>query len=406
MGNLFENPEMRDAVIYEFTNSPYEALIYADSLRFEKGNKTIGLVDQFQGKRPVVLNYDFAVLRKELRLGFIHTLIMDSHIVDALHRFVSGKGKQDEDSKFVVTQFLNHVSQIKCDYNPVFYMVENWAKSPEEVYLKTTSEKLTSLLTLHAMDEEIFLRSGEISLKQEAIDYYFEKYDASSIEECALRWAESLINVNAFDMYKKHTRLTYACLLKMVLIHFLNPEVSEKNIIDKTHQFIKFLVEDLDIMLMREFSLAIYYFSNLAGRFLNIQPNMSYKKAAKNLRATAWDMLLLRLPEMLLEPSRLPEVNTSYIVTSEDKLLAVGELFNLESLFYPNSKSFGTPALSTKSENFDSKISQENLDLLFQELSQLSFIRRQIDYDIKLDDSKVEWIINDLEHQLGHLCRG
>jgi hypothetical protein len=402
--NLFEQPSMQHAHIYEFTRSPYEALFYSDSFKFESNKKKIGVVDQFQGKRPLVLNKDFAVHEKELELQFVHTLILDSHILDAFHRFVSGKGKLDEDLKIVVVKFLKHVSELNCDYSPVFYLVENWAKSSKEQYLKTSTEKLTSLLTLHCMDENIFIEKEEIHVKEEALSHYFKQYSANSLDACAYKWAESFLNEGAFNHYISLTKVSYACLLKMVLIHFVNPSLNEKNILKKVDEFQKFLIEELDILLGREFNLSVYYFSNFAGKFINVQPNMKHSKAVKNLKATAWDLLLLRLPEFLLDPSTLPEVNTAYIVTSEEKLSSVGDMFNLESLFYSRPGSAGTPMISFESELFESIISKKNLDNMFKQLSDLSMERSINNDKSPIHEVKLDWLIDNLEHQLKYLC--
>jgi hypothetical protein len=395
---------MKDAHIFELSNSPYKAQFYDKSFHFESNTKKIGIVDQFQGKRPAVLNKEFVIDRKELQFYVVHTLILDSHIVDALHRFISGKGQLDVDSRAVTIDFLKHVSKLNCDYSPMFYLAENMAKSSTAQFLKTSSEKLASLLRLHCMDETSFVENEEIKYKRESLEHYYALYSASNLDDCGANWAKSLIDSDELKYYIGLTKVSYVCLLKMVLIHFMNPSINEKNILSKNQEFEKFLTSELNILLAREVNLALYYFSNFAGKFVNVQPNMSYAKAVKNLKATAWDLLLLRLPEFLLTPSNLPEINTAYIVSSEEKLLSVGDMFNLESIFYSDLKSKSSPKLSFNAEVFESVISQDKLDSLFSDREQLSLNRLQENLAAPISEQKLDWLIENLENQLKYLC--
>lgn len=398
-------PEMYDAHIFDFTNSPYKAQFYNQSFKFEKNKKKIGIVDQFQGKRPIVLNREFVVERKQLDFKFVHTLILDSHIVDVLHRYVSRNGKLDDDTKAVVIDFLTHVSALNCDYSPMFYLAENWAKSTKEQFIKTSSEKLSSILKLHSMDEKIFIETHEIKYKDDSLQHYFELYESNSLEGCGEKWAQSFVKYGAFEYFTSLTKLSYACLLKMVLIHFINPCIEEKNIVFKYYEFEKFLLNDLNLLLGREINLALYYFSSFAGKFVNVQSNMSLKNAKKTLKATAWDLLLLRMPEFLLRPANLPEINTSYVVTSEDKLLSIGDMFNVESLFYASVKDEATPMLSFNTDIFEAVLSKVSIDKLNEHRAKISVKRLEKDLQPVISDQKLDWLIADLELQLGYLCK-
>jgi hypothetical protein len=396
---------MKDVHIFELSNSPYKAQFYDKSFHFKSNAKKIGIVDQFQGKRPIVLNKEFVIDRKKLQFHVVHTLILDSHIVDALHRYISGRGELDVDSRAVTIEFLKHVSRLNCDYSPMFYLAENMAKSSRAQFLKTSSEKLASLLRLHCMEEASFVEYEKIKYKKNSLEHYYALYGASNLNECGANWAKSLIDSGELKHYIGLTQFSYACLLKMVLIHFMNPSINEKNILSKNHEFEFFLTSELNIIMAREVNLALYYFSNFAGKFVNVQPNMSYEKAVKNLKATAWDLLLLRLPEFLLTPSNLPEINTAYIVSSEEKLLSIGDMFNLESIFYSDFNSTALPKLSFNAEVFESVISKDKLDSLFRDREQLSLNRLQKDLAEPISEQKLGWLIEDLEIQLKNLCK-
>lgn len=402
--DYFNQPGMEGLHIFEFSNSPYASFFYEDSLVFERNKKRIGVVDQFQGKRPAILNKDFLVNGKQLQLCFVQTLILDSHVIDGLHRFVSGAGKLDDSARLVIIDFLKHVSRMRCDYSPVFYLVENFAKSPIEQFIKKSSEKLCSLLKLHCMDEEIFIESNRIELKSDAVEYYCSLYKASDLDGCAVNWVESFLATGGLGYYENMIKVSYACLLKMVLLHFMDPKVNQENVLRKNDEFETFLCKDLKVLPARELSLALYYFSNLAGRFVNVQSNMGFDKAVKNLKATAWDLLLLRLPEFLLTPSSLPEVNTAYVVTSEEKLLSVGNMFGVESIYYPDLESKGSPLLSFKTEVFESIISKEKLGCLWRNRAELSIKRAREKTATPISDEMLDWLIEDLENQMRNLC--
>ncbi|EQB8916857.1 hypothetical protein ACYVL9_002692 [Vibrio fluvialis] len=402
--NIFSLPSMEDAHIYELSTSPYQAQFYAKSSQFTSGSKKIGIIDQFQGKRPIVLNREYVVEKKPLEVRIVQTLVLDSHVVDALHRYVSGKGKIDEDTRIVTRDFLVHVSELNCDYSPLFYLAENWAKSSKEQFVKTSSEKLSSILKLHCMDERAFIDRNEIIYKPDSVEHYCELYGAQDLDSCGLNWALSYAENAWFEEWGNLTKLSYACLLKMVLIHFMKPGFSPENILDKYHEFETFLLNELDLMLGRELNLALYYFSNFAGKFISVQPNMKTEKAKKNLKSTAWDLLLLRLPEFLLAPTHLPELNTAYVVTSEDKLLSVGDMFSLETIFYENKTSQGSPILSFDTELFQTVLSKADLITAQNQRSKWIQSRASKGKPDHITPQKLDWLIEDLEIQLGYLC--
>jgi hypothetical protein len=157
--------------------------------------------------------------------------------------------------------------------------------------------------------------------------------------------------------------------------------------------------------LIRELNLAQYYFANLAGKFVNIQSNMNFYKAIKSLKSTAWDLLLLRLPEQLLTPYDLPEINMAYVVTSEEKLLSIGNMFGVEPLFFKDIKSLPSVFLSFNNEDFENIISQDNIQKLRDERIELTLERSRMDKEPIIAEGKLDWLIDDLEKQMKYLCK-
>ncbi|SIQ70293.1 hypothetical protein SAMN05880558_10513 [Aeromonas sp. RU39B] len=403
MQNIFSSQSMENAHIYEFLTSPYESPFYSKSFDISHNDRRIGIIDQFNGKRPIIFNKDFFD-KKKLELNIYQTLVLDSHIVDILHRYVSGIGKLDDNSKLVTRDFLVHVSSLNCDYNPVFYLTENFSKSSKEQFIKTSSGKLSSILKLHCMDEQEYINNNVIKYKKESVEHYCDKYKSVDLDNCGIAWANEFAENHHNNDYREITRLSYACLLKMVLIQFMYPKMSQENIIKKYYEFERFLIEDLNIILARELNLALYYFSNFAGKFVSVQPNMDVEGAKRALLSTAWDLLLLRIPEILLSPTHLPELNLSYIVTSEAKLLDIGDMFNISTVMYKDKKSPAFPILSFNVKKFEKVISEVNLDELNKHGQTLA-ISRITKAPKHISTQSVNWLIADLELQLSYLCK-
>jgi hypothetical protein len=112
----------------------------------------------------------------------------------------------------------------------------------------------------------------------------------------------------------------------------------------KHEELVSFLKDGLGIMLGREAHMALHYFSGIAGRLLGVQASTPYTTALKNIRSTAWDMFLLRVPEGLYTEAP-DELCISYIATQEKQLHTLAKLFTLERIFSTEQNGF-TPIIS------------------------------------------------------------
>ncbi|WP_206361768.1 hypothetical protein, partial [Pseudomonas viridiflava] len=62
--------------------------------------------------------------------------------------------------------------------------------------------------------------------------------------------------------------------------------------------------------------------------------NSSRKKAVRNISATAWDLMLLRMPELLLKPPVTGgHVEVAFVATHEQKLAELAQLMAIHTLF-------------------------------------------------------------------------
>lgn len=399
--NYFSYSNDKDAHFFEIAASPYESKFYSESKIFGAGEHKIHIIDQFCGKSPALFNHEFCTNDKELFLKYWCSITLDSNVVCLLHEFVTNRTGMSADKCNAIHAFLTHLTKVNYDYSPIFYVMESFFKSAEKEFYECVPKALTSILKLHAMNTNSFLKGGDISLEPKAIQYYQELYQADSLEECGLNWAKNIIiDLNKSDL-EYTVKLIYASLLKMVLIKFAD----NKGIYKKSEEFEKFMMVDLKIRLARESSLALYYFSNLAGKLINTQANMSFDSAIHDLKATAWDLYLLKLPEQLLTPTFLPEINISYVATSEVKLYEIGKLFDIQHLACrTDNDGAGIPVLSFDMLDIEKKIGEQAVTKLLKRNEEISFERMSKEKIEGINPTKLDGLINDLEIQLSYLC--
>lgn len=384
--------------ILEIKDSPFKSEYYKDSFKFIKNKEELGIIDFYNGKLPIVLNEEFFESGK---LDVMHctTIILDSNVLDGLNQYINSYEKMNNDRKEVIENFLLHVSTVNCDYTPIFCLLENKYKSSKEIFLTTSAKKLTSLLKFHSMDSNIFKESKKIEPKKEALEHYYKLYNASNLEECGKNWASKFYNYNTNE-YNDLVDLSYICILKMILIHYINPKINSLNIINKYYEFNKFMLDKIGIYLGRENILSLYYFAGLVGKFISIQPNTKYENAIDNLKSTSWDLTLLKLPEMLMNPHNLPEINTSFIATFEKKLFDFGKLFNIDKLIYTQNNWYSIPIISFNYEIFSEYLEKEHFDEILLENEKIINERRKKENIKHISKYDLKCLIENLENQL------
>lgn len=400
--NYFVGTGDKHAHFFEIAASPYESLFYKESKVFGEGTHKIHIIDQFSGKRPALFNHEFCTNSDMLKLHYWCSITLDSNVVSLLHEYVTNKAEMNVHRREATKDFIVHLAKENCDFSPMFYVIESFFKSNEDEFYEHVPKTLASILKLHCMHENEFATKGTISLKEDAIQYYFNLYGANSFKECGLNWAKEIVKgLNNIDTEYK-VKLTYSCVLKMVLIKFMD----NKGVYKKTEEFEKFMMNELGIRLARESSLALYYFCNLAGKFINTQANMALSDAIHDLKATAWDLWLLKLPEQLLTPNYLPELNTSYVATSEVKLYEIGNMFDIQHLACrTDDVGVGAPVLSFDMCEIEKKIGDKAVTKLLKRNEEISFKRLSVGSVQSISPHKLDILISDLETQLSYLCR-
>ena len=167
----FLGTEDKHAHFFEIAASPYDSMFYSDSKVFGNGEHKIHIIDQFCGKRPALFNHEFCTNDDELKLNFWCSITLDSNVVSLLHELVTNRSEMNGDQHDATHEFLRHLTEVNCDYSPIFYVMESFFKSDEDNFYEHVPKVLSSVLKLHSMNEAIFLKDGVITPKPDAIKY-------------------------------------------------------------------------------------------------------------------------------------------------------------------------------------------------------------------------------------------
>lgn len=312
----------KESFIWEISASPYQSEFLRESIQFGTSNP-IFLVDQFGGKRPAIFNKEF-IEQGSIQFGMYPSALLDSNIIDQLDRFVL-KGHTTDG--FIC--FLRFLSQRRWDSSPIFYYLEHFSKSSLDDFRKNAVRRTESLLKVHSMNDSHFIETGQLIADEKAVAHYFSTSGATSLKEVAEKRVERFIQRHSKATLLSMIEAIEIALLKMVLIRKF--EYNGASPAQQYREFMRFLKNDLGMLLGREAHLAIHYFCDNAGRLLGIQPNTPKEKAKSIIKSTAWDMYLLRLPEIMFSESP-SEVCISYVATQEKQLQKLAQLFSIERI--------------------------------------------------------------------------
>lgn len=307
---------------WEVRNSPYSSPFLEGTRQFGESSP-LYLVDQFKGRRPALFNDEFLSSGK-IAFRMYPSAVLDSNVLDAISKRVSGTLVSDG-----LEDFLCFVTEKGWDFSPVFYLMEHFAKSPRHDFLPNAIRRTEALLRLHTMDEERFLATGKIAPNPMAVEHYTSEAGARTLREVAEDRVESFTRDYGRHAPNEIIEATRIALIKMILIQKLeHPKASPAR---KHEEFIRFLRKDLGIMLAREAHLALHYFCDLTGKLLGIQSSTPVEKALGIVRSTAWDIFLLRFPEVLFSESP-PELCIAYVATHEKRLQELARLLTIERI--------------------------------------------------------------------------
>lgn len=337
---------MKKSYYWEIQNSPYPSPFLSGTKTFGESNP-IFLVDQLNGKRPAVFNESF-LATGEITFPMYPSALLDSNIMDAIDNRVQKNAKLDG-----LEEFLHFLTLNKWDFSQLFYYMEHYSKSSNEDFLKNATRRTESYLKVFSMNQEHFLSTQEIIIDPAAVEFYLASTPHKNLSELAEEKTVAFTEKFDKNFLSNAIESIEIALIKMVLIEKV--EFKGAPPLQKHSELINFLKDGLGIMLGREAHLALHYFSGSAGRLLGIQASTPYNTALKNIRSTAWDMFLLRVPEGLYTEAP-NELCISYIATQEKQLHTLARLYTLERIFSTERNGF-IPIISYNMEMLPPEIS-------------------------------------------------
>ena len=308
--------------VWEIKDSPYPSNFLQKSRSFE-GKNPIFLVDQYSGKRPMLLNDEF-LSNRTITFKMRPCALLDSNIVDTIKKLVE-EGKYDES----LDSFFRFIRGSGWFPMLGFYYAEQHAKSNFKDFYHNTVSRTESLLRFCTMSEEHFLKSQKIVADPELLAYYTDSFSTSSITKMAKSSVDEYIQESKKWSLQSLIEATEIALMKMVLIRKV--EMVKCPVVEQYEALLEFMCSGLRVMLKREAHLALHYFCDNAGKLLGVQSSTKAEKAYKMIRATAWDMFLLRMPEALFSQS-LDDVCVTYVATHEKALRKLAELYTIDRI--------------------------------------------------------------------------
>lgn len=318
---------MKDESFYwDISNSPYKSDFLEESMIFGI-NEPIFLIDQFNGKRPIIINQEF-IDKGNISFNMFPSALLDSNVINKIDGLIQHGKKTDG-----LIEFLKFLSSRQWDSSAMFYYLEHFSKSSVETFRKNAIRRTESLLTLHSMNDEIYVKTGTITPNNEAIAHYLLSSNSSSLREVAEKRVDDFIISYNKESLTQMIETIEIALIKMVLIR--KYEMKNSSPIEQYNEFIRFLEYDLEIMLAREAHLSLHYFFDKAGRLLVIQSNTPIEKATSIIKSTAWDIFLLRMPEIMFH-NNPEEICIAYVSTQEKKLQSLAKLFTIENIAFQN----------------------------------------------------------------------
>ena len=389
----------RNTHLYEVGDSPYPSLLDHSAAFGEKYR--IHVIDPFARRRPLLVTHDILSSNADYPLQFTVTLVLDSQMASTLHAYRLGREAMDPDRRRAVQCLLRFASSRGFDYNPLFYLMESFYCNDRAVFIDNVAPVATSLLYLHSMDSKQFNETDELRLNPDALDYYFTLYGQRTLEDCGTACIERFLrDYQAHDMLQG-LRVSYLCLLKMTLIH----KRISGHIEVKFDEYQRFIRDELGCAVAYESLLATYYFADLAGNFMRVQPGMELARAKRVLWSIAWDLMLLRIPEYLLTPRHLPRVNLGYACSADRYLVELGKLFSIMRMIVrSDSDEIVGPLLAMDLTALEKKVGTAAVGTISDIAARSWHSHRRFEYSESWKH-RIKAMVQDLEMQLVNLCR-
>ena len=293
------------------------------SMSVGNGRERYLIIDHLAGMQPILINHDFLVLGKD-QIKFVPTVFLDSNVVSYLHQYRSGKNGFRSTRRGLATRsLLTRLTILGWDYNPLFYLLEALSRNAFEDTFPYASQFMETMLQFHTMDKSTFLASGEVVADPARVRDYLTGSAASTLSELAQQHVHGFATDLSLDAQALDLQLVYMALLKAGIINCERQRPQQKML-----RFMAFLNDDLGCLLSREAMIAALHFRGKAGNLIPITPGTKID-VKKRTMASAWDVMLLRMPEFFLSIGDQEETTLGYVCTSDSALQQVGSMFTL-----------------------------------------------------------------------------
>jgi len=359
---------------------------------FASDDFVISVVDPFKGFIPLVIS------RETLAGGrppLIPTIILDSNVMANLHQFVAYPNQLEDKKKKVVANLLDYLLHQKDDYNPVFYYLESFSRAAIDSPMIVNYTK--SLLSLHMMDELHFLKRREIRPNPETLEKYIHKFGTSNLDEMAFLQCQYLR-----DRFTGNTnwKVMYLILLKAALIQ----KTRKTRFQSKMRELYEFIYEVFGVLFAVELSIAAFYFSGKLDKFIPLQRGANYEMVINRLQSTAWDLYLLKLPEIFLCQEN-PPLPLAAICTGDKSVQYIGRKFRIRKLYTSQGKPF--PELQVDySDLTDPSTETEDIFLkLVDEFEKNREAKRRL-LDTEKVLNSIDDVIHGIENEVRDFCHG
>jgi hypothetical protein len=303
------------------------------SERIYEGSEGFAIIDPFAGVMPVVLNHEF-LIQKQQHISFTVNILLDSNVVSYLHRYVSDvNGKFRITPRGVVThkliRRLAEYSKRGWKFNALFYLLEAASKNDFQTVYPHAAAYSESVRTLQLMDSQVFLNTGLIEIDENKQREFSRYHHSGSVETIAasdvLYFSTGQLKSEVHDTIQ----LIYSALLMIVVVSRESCPPAKK-----VEKFFRFMQEKLGVHCALEAFLACLKFGGRAGTFLSTKRDTN--ETRRSLLASAWDLFLLRLPELLIINEGCERTSVSYVCTADKALEKLGKIRTIERIHTGN----------------------------------------------------------------------
>jgi hypothetical protein len=408
----FLSTEDYESKIWDFPekNNASEFLVGDQHFRSSGDSWWITLVDSYKGRKPFLWNREF-FLKESLPIYMIPTLLLDSQIVNELHKYVMHYSTLEKSKRSNIRKFLTFFHTTNYDISPLFYSFEALEKSDPKKREGYIRDRIRTIFLLQTMDVDKFRETGEVSANPSSELKQLEYHKARSLEDYINNNVQILLDAHNNSKIDFIPNISYACLVKMAIVHKQNTNIKNKS---STMQ--GFFEKTIGLWAGPERCLSIHYFANPKKyqRFVPpLQSGMNIGNFKRKLRSSAWDMLLMRLPYML-NGSGAPHLSDddtrfslNYVCTAEHAVRDVMQSLTIETILELRKELGGRNILqSVDFREVESVIGKESMTAIISE--DLDFITNRmekLEEKVPISQEVLAEITYELEEQAEFMCR-